>query len=120
MNNYHHGQLVEYTIRKNGYNLTDLANKLNVNRRTIYNWFQQPNLKISIIIAIGNVIRHDFSQDLPGILEDKDFSFNRPVVKSYNKSNENDWMDKYLTLLEQYNKVLTAMVDDQEKPMLVM
>ncbi len=119
MNNQHHGQLVEYTIRKNGYSLTDLANKLNVNRRTIYNWFQQPNLKISIIIAIGNVIRHDFSRDLPNLIQDKDFSFNMPITKVYSKTDENDWMDKYLILLEQYNKTLTAIVEDQNKALMV-
>ena len=41
----HYGQIVEYLVRKNGYSITDLATELDVNRRSIYNYFQNQFLK---------------------------------------------------------------------------
>lgn len=61
----HYGEIVEYVVRKNGVSITELADGLNVNRRTVYNYFQNKFLKQDIILKIGLLIRHDFSRELP-------------------------------------------------------
>ncbi|MXV49556.1 helix-turn-helix domain-containing protein [Pedobacter sp. HMF7647] len=105
----HYGQLVEYRIRKNGYSITDLAKTMGVNRRSIYNWFNQRYLKTDIIYRIGCAIRHDFSQDFPEFFVSEDFSsMNKPYQGFFCsdlQASEN-WKTKYITLLEKYNELL--------------
>ena len=113
--NKHYGQLVEYIVRKNGYSLSELAKELNINRRTIYNWFQTSNLKSDIIYRIGYVVRHDFSKEFPELFTAEDFTGMYTAKKSLNFTSAVDseevnnlWKEKYWLLLEKYNKALEA------------
>jgi predicted transcriptional regulator len=108
----HYGQIVEYIVRKNGYSITDLATGLNVNRRTIYNYFQNKTVKYDVIYKIGLIVRHDFSKDFPELFTSDQFDINqrqRPVVNSVASATTDStyWQDKYIQLLEAYNTVLT-------------
>ena len=105
----HHGQIVEYLIRRNGYNLSDLAKLLKVNRRTLYNWFKQPQLKSDVIFHIGKIIRHDFSVEFPELFLPEQFDvIQKPIyIQRQSDINNNDWKDKYCNLLEKYNQALT-------------
>lgn len=101
----HHGQTVEYIIRKRGYNISDLAKSLNVSRRTLYNWFIQPRLRLDIIYSIGNIIGHNFSVEFPEMFLPNQFE----VFQKHDLSDEllsTKWKDKYMTLLEKYNSEL--------------
>ena len=108
----HHGQIVEYIIRKNGYSITDLAAELEVNRRSIYNYFQNRYLKYDVICKIGLIINHDFSKEFPDLfaskkvdlIEENSATFGQPGIHS----EELYWKDKYIRLLESYNAVLKA------------
>nr|WP_294941713.1 HTH domain-containing protein [uncultured Mucilaginibacter sp.] len=118
----HYGQIVEYLVRKNGYSITDLATELNVNRRSIYNYFQNKFLKSDIIFKIGRVIRHDFSKEFPEFFTTEDFAPNykqdnlRVVKASLNDNDicEEIWKDKYLALLENYNEALLKRISMQD------
>lgn len=59
--NKHHGQLIEKIIRRNGHSITDIARLTNVNRRSVYNWFNKARLKPRTIKSIGEAIRYDFT-----------------------------------------------------------
>ncbi|AMR32437.1 hypothetical protein A0256_13885 [Mucilaginibacter sp. PAMC 26640] len=110
--NSHDGQIIEFVVRKEGYNLTDLAKEINVNRRTIYNWFQSESLKDNIIKTIGLTIRHDFSSEFSERFTPNDFDFkilSRKAASATFSTVDNDlneWKDKYITLLEAYNELL--------------
>jgi len=109
----HYGQIVEYVVRREGYSITELAKAANVNRRTVYNWFQAADLKKNVIHVIGQSIRHDFSIELPEIFSPADFNFtSRKVAPSagsvHPNPNPEHWKDKYLRLLEKYNEILIA------------
>jgi lambda repressor-like predicted transcriptional regulator len=65
----HHGKIIEYVVRKKGYNIRDLAKALNISRRTLYNLFNQPILDFQVISQIGEIIRHDFSVEFPELFE---------------------------------------------------
>ncbi|MBL4678625.1 MAG: helix-turn-helix transcriptional regulator [Mucilaginibacter sp.] len=108
----HHGQIIEYIVRKNGYSISDLARNTHVNRRSIYNWFNQKHLKADIIFNIGCVLRHDFSQEFPELFVSDDFKviskvgqIHLPQVNTTHSENE-FYKDKYLSLLERYNDLL--------------
>ena len=43
--------IVELTVRKKGYNITELARLAAVDRRTVYNWFNQKYLKTEMLVS---------------------------------------------------------------------
>jgi hypothetical protein len=106
--NKHNGQIVEYVIRRNGHNLSALSKLLNVNRRSLYNWFADRNLRSEIIYRIGTAVDYDFSKEFPEMFTSDNFVkvINPSFMDNTEPGNEPDWQMKYITLLEQYNAVL--------------
>lgn len=106
----HHGHVVEKVIRRDGHSISDISRLLSVNRRSIYNWFDQPKLRPEIIYRIGCVIEHDFSIELPDVFSPNDFKFNAEVKEDViatgnDKPLKDDayWKEKYYSLLERYD-----------------
>ena len=111
----HHGQTIERIIRRNGFSITELARLTNVNRRSVYNWFNQRHLKPEIIYRIGAVIKHDLSSVFPSLYQYDEFiqqdvpASNEEVINKEEISAEgNVWKDKYIELLERHNQLLLA------------
>lgn len=109
----HHGHTIERIIRRNGYSITELARLTSVNRRSVYNWFNQRHLKPEIIYRIGTVINYDFSTVFPGLFINEDFNpLGQPgsaAIASVTNGLPEDnmiWKDKYIALLERYNELL--------------
>jgi hypothetical protein len=108
----HHGQIIELTIRKKGLNITEVARLSHVNRRTVYNWFSQKYVKAEVIYQLGLVLRHDFSAEFPDLFSKEDFNgqtrsgTNFQDVSHEESPGNQIWKDRYIALLEDYNKVL--------------
>jgi transcriptional regulator with XRE-family HTH domain len=118
----HSGQIIEYVIRKKGFNISDLARSLNINRRSLYNWFNQKDLSAAHILKIGNVIRHDFSVEFPELFSKDDFKLLNQryldnIVVSTTPQQIIDWEEKYLRLLEEYNNAV--LINDEKRLLLV-
>lgn len=94
----HHGEIIEKAVRKGGHSITDVARLVQVNRRSVYNWFGQRRLRPDIILRVGSVIQYDFSKDIPNLQEEESFEFET--------SEEREWKEKYIGLLEKYNELL--------------
>ncbi len=103
----HKGELVEKAVRESGYSITKLAARLGKSRRWVYDAFENRNLSIDVILEIGKVIFYDFSNDL---LELKRFKINTQDSAQFNyqvdETTVEFWKNKYLDLLEKYNRVL--------------
>lgn len=110
------GQIIEQVVRAENVGVSELSRKLNVSRRTIYNWFNQKTLSLDIICKIGNVIKHDFSKEFPDDFAKLNDEHNHS--EHYLTGNENNcdesqlnpvsyWMSKYINLLERYNELLS-------------
>ena len=111
----HHGQTIERIIRRNGFSITELARLTNVNRRSVYNWFNQRHLKPEIIYRIGAVIKHDLSSVFPSLYQYDEFTQQdmasnneEEAVNTENSAESNVWKDKYIELLERHNQLLLA------------
>ncbi|QNL52459.1 hypothetical protein H8S90_08970 [Olivibacter sp. SDN3] len=111
----HYGEIIEKVMRRNGYSISEAARLINVNRRSIYNWFEQPRLKEDTIFKIGCALRYDFSKEFPELFKSEDFqkAFERNSWgEKVNMAEEDEkisyWKDKYISLLEQYNAMLTS------------
>lgn len=108
----HYGETVEKIIRREGHSLTDVANFLNVNRRTVYNWFLKPRLTRDTILRIGMAIKHDFSAEFPALFTAEDF---RTETKEFNPLpsghrpfmlEAEEWKLKYTNLQQRYESAL--------------
>lgn len=100
---YHHGQIIEKVIRRQGHSITDIARLTGVNRRSVYNWFSQPVLKPHVIMNIGEAIRYDFSRDIHDL--------NKIDYFQNEQENQEEWKSKYIELLEKYNRLLLQAVE---------
>jgi transcriptional regulator with XRE-family HTH domain len=114
----HYGQIVERIIRRKGYSISELARLTKVNRRSVYNWFNQKQLKPEIIFRIGTAVNYDFSAEFPGLFPDEDFSKQNKMVVYNNQASQPDanftyWKDKYIDLLEKYNQLLLLCIDSK-------
>ena len=52
----HKGEIIENAIRQSGHSLTDIAKKLNISRRHLYNLFEKLNIEGSLdfnILSLG-------------------------------------------------------------------
>ncbi|SKB30743.1 hypothetical protein SAMN05660226_00656 [Parapedobacter luteus] len=108
----HHGKTIERVIRVHQISISELARLLNVDRRSIYNWFDKPHLRSEIIFKIGYAIKYDFSKEFPELFSDDEFRSvfekNRlnpqTALKATEKFNEQYWKSKYHELLQKVHK----------------
>ncbi|QNL51697.1 hypothetical protein H8S90_09045 [Olivibacter sp. SDN3] len=118
----HYGEIIEKVMRRNGYSISEAARTMKVNRRSVYNWFDQPKLKDNLIFKIGCALRYDFSKEFPELFTTEDFqkAFSNTQVKRTNVVDElektNYWKDKYISLLEKYNAMLTYQKQNNQGP----
>ncbi|RZK23481.1 MAG: XRE family transcriptional regulator [Flavobacterium sp.] len=114
MNNKHHGQLIEKIIRRNGHSITDVARLTNVNRRSVYNWFNKARLKPRTIKCIGEAIRYDFTGIFPefkGDIAIEEFQLTETIKNKGLDNEAYDWKDKYIELLEKHAELLSHIGD---------
>lgn len=109
----HIGELIEELIRVNHLSISEVARRMHVNRRSLYNWFKQKSIRPYILHRICNVLANDFSIELPSIIKEApmpDTGRNKtPPKESKEEVNSNTvsyWMNKYIYLLEKYNEML--------------
>jgi hypothetical protein len=106
----HRGEIVEKVVRESGMPLTEIARRLNKSRRHIYNMFDNPNLSIDEIVEIGKIVNYDFSKEFTdvrsgvGVLSDSNEQYH---------ANSSNWKEKYIELLEKYNKLLEQQLADK-------
>lgn len=114
----HLGNILKQVIRMERIGISELSRKLKVSRRTIYNWFEQENLNIQIILEVGGVIGHDFTSNLPeSIIESYGHLFHPSEENSDNNIEVDNnsvffWINKYVQLLEKYNELLSLMSEN--------
>jgi len=93
------GAMFEKAIRGSDINISLLAKKLNVNRRTIYNWFAKDTVSIDVIHRASEVIGEDFFKYFPDLQKGR---IQAAADADY-------WKSKYMLLLEQYNILLNRL-----------
>ena len=106
----HAGAVVEKIVRSSGISIAELARRVQVDRRSLYNWFEQKNLRLEAIAKIGYVLGYDFSTEFPDLKHLQKIQ----ALDQDEANNTNDrfddtayWKSKYVTLLEKYNELLS-------------
>ncbi|MDP9080727.1 MAG: helix-turn-helix domain-containing protein [Bacteroidota bacterium] len=109
----HMGEVLERIVRRDRMGISELARRLNVSRRTMYNWFETERISVEIIRRIGFVIGHDFSVEFPDEFAKKsDFVDGESFIDVPNAIEQPAtvvyyWMDRYIKLLEKFNAALS-------------
>ena len=110
----HKGEIIEKAVRQSGYPITKLAKKLGKSRRWIYHIFENSNVSLNVILEIGEIIYHDFSDEIKELKKYKIYA-DKEGVKNfesiYKEKNEEVeyWKNKYLELLEKHNLLLSEL-----------
>jgi transcriptional regulator with XRE-family HTH domain len=106
----HKGQEIEKAIRQSGYSITEIAKRLHISRRHLYNIFKMEQPDPSIIIKLEKLLRvpltlyQHYPESFAGNIEDMEIEYskeNGPLLKQIHY-----WKEKYILLLEEYNQLL--------------
>jgi transposase-like protein len=100
MNGIHMGELLEKAMKKKGMSVSAVAIALDINRRTLYNWFKQKTFNKEIMQKISSLMVLD--KHLIEILP------NNTILEKSNLQ-ESCWQNKYIDLLEKYNELLAIL-----------
>ena len=108
--NKHRGEIVEDAVRKSGFSLKKLSERLRISRNTLYNRFKEPDLSYEFIREVGNIIHYNFSLDFAELREEADEISESPIGYMDRDAAELLRLQKkYTSLLERYNKLLSIL-----------
>lgn len=78
----HRGDLINIGVKKSGWTLSDLAEKLQISRTTLYNWSKEENLSREKLNEIGNVLDFDFKPYLENaMVKEPEAEYGKTKVK---------------------------------------
>ena len=102
----HRGEIIREAIYKSGYPITELAKRLGKSRRWMYLLFENSNVSLDIVLQVGKIIHHDFTNEIKEI-ESSIKAVNYSDI-DYGKESlaAEYWKNKYLKLLEEYHEIL--------------
>ena len=107
----HRGEIVEDAVRKSGFSLKKLSERLSISRNTLYNRFKDPQLSYDFIRAVSDIIHYSFASDFPELQEESQgvhegaLSYLDRDVATLLRLDK-----KYTHLLERYNRLLGILV----------
>ena len=106
----HRGQVLKQAVEATGLNKEVVAEKANYTRASYYKHIQEPDLPYHILIAYGRAINYDFTEELPEmpkyLLEEPPANYDKLVPAAEVAKQVNYWKDKYLDLMEKYNRLI--------------
>ncbi|WP_114784329.1 hypothetical protein [Botryobacter ruber] len=132
----HRGEIVKERIKNSGIAVGVVAEKLNLSRRTLYNKFKETTIPYSLILQIGDVIHHDFSQEFPHLAGKvkKELKQPAPVVTNLQLPFDGEQPEpaknrtlqeceaellnlqrKYIALLEKFNELLLRTSETEKR-----
>jgi predicted transcriptional regulator len=102
----HRGEILKEAIYKSGVPITELAKRMGKSRRWMYLMFENSNVSLDIVLQVGRLIHHDFTDEIKEINAASIVINEPPTAYEKEASNADYWKDKYLKLLEEYNLLL--------------
>ncbi len=104
----HKGEIIENAVRQSGYSITEVARKLKISRRHLYNLFHKYNIDNDTVLLIGKIINHDFSGEIKGLgislVEEPAHKYLSELERL--REEVDHWKNKYISLLEEHKYLL--------------
>ena len=60
----HRGEIIKIAVYKSGFSISELAKRLGKSRRWMYLMFENNTVSLDIVLQIGKIIHHDFSDTI--------------------------------------------------------
>lgn len=102
--------MLAIAVEATGLNKEDVAKKAGYSRSAYYKHIENPELDYYILMAYGKAIKHDFTDELPGMprymLEEPDEIYGKPKTLDDALKMLDQWKNKYLELLEKYKEMI--------------
>jgi len=111
------GDVIERIVRTK-IGISELSRILHVSRTSIYNWFEHGHLNLDTICKIGQAINHDFANEFPEEFANANLHHTNDTApeKTDESYSIQYWMNKYISLLEKYNELLSELSKAEDKP----
>ena len=104
------GQVLATAVEASGLGKEEAAKKAGYTRSAYYKHIENPNLDYHILILYGKAINYDFTEEFPDmpkyLLEEPEETYGKPKTIEDALKLVQQWKDKYLNLLEKYNKLI--------------
>ncbi len=104
------GQILAAVAELSGRKKEEIAKKAGYSRSAYYKHIEDPELDFSILIAYGKALRHDFTDDIPGmpgyLLEEVGAIYGEPENMEEARQLISKLKNKCLELLEKYNRLI--------------
>ncbi len=71
----HRGEILEDIVRKSGYSIKALSQRMGVSRNTVYNKFREADLNYGFIARVGSIIHYDVTKEYPAIQMNKECQY---------------------------------------------
>ncbi len=101
----HRGEILKEAIYKSGISNTELAKRMGKSRRWMYLMFENSTVSLDLVLQIGKIIHHDFSDSIKALSTSLKVN-ESPTAYEKEEISADYWKDKYLKLLEEYNVLL--------------
>jgi len=104
------GQILENAVKASGLGIEEAAAKAGYSRAAYYKHKDDPDLDYHILIAYGKGIKYDFTEEFPDmpkyLLSEPEESYGKPQTLEEAIKMLEQWKNKYLELLEKYNRMI--------------
>ena len=104
----HRGKILSAAVKQSRYTKVKAAHRANYSRSSYYKHIADPDLDFDILARYGKAIGYDFTEEFPEmpkyILEDPQESYPKPLTIEQLIRDRDHWKDKYVELLERYNR----------------
>ncbi|MBI3138043.1 MAG: helix-turn-helix domain-containing protein [Sphingobacteriales bacterium] len=104
------GQILATAVEASGLKKEEAAKKAGYTRSAYYKHIENPDLDFSILIAYGKALRHDFTEEIPGmpgyLMEELSEIYGDPGNMEEARQLIAKLKNKCLELLEKYNRLI--------------
>lgn len=118
----HRGEILSAAVKKSPLNISQLVKRMGISRSTFYNHKEDPKLSFEVLEKYGKVLGYDFTNDLSDmqkyVVEEPLAPYGEPKTfdeaikqKDYWRNQTDNWKDKYLELLEKYNRMIEERIE---------
>jgi hypothetical protein len=106
----HRGHILKDAVEATRFKKEEIAAKAGYTRSSYYKHIQDAELPYHILASYGKALKIDFTDELPEmpkyIIEEQDTVYTQGMTIGDLQKQIEYWKDKYIELLEKYNKLI--------------
>ncbi|MFZ4106501.1 hypothetical protein [Flavobacterium sp.] len=100
------GEILKQVVYNSGMSISELAKRMGKSRKWVYNQFENKSVSLDLILQIGEIIHHNFVNEIDDLCALQNGMNSTSSDNNQDNESNDYWKNKYLSLLEDYNKFL--------------